>query len=78
MSTISLRLPDSLHDTVRRLAERDHVSLNQFITLALTEKVSALLTEDYLKDRAARADLAAFEAVLAKVPDAEPDPADRL
>ncbi len=78
MSTISLRLPDSLHDTVRRLAEKDHVSLNQFITLALTEKVSALLTEDYLQERASRADFEAFEAVLAKVPDIEPEPTDRL
>lgn len=78
MSTISLRLPDSLHETVRHLAERDHVSLNQFITLALNEKVSALMTEDYLRERAARADFSAFEAVLAKVPDIEPIPEDRL
>lgn len=78
MSTISLRLSDSLHETVRRLAEKDHVSLNQFITLALTEKVSALLTEDYLQERAARADFKAFDAVLAKVPDVETAPEDRL
>jgi len=77
MSTISLRLPNSLHETARQLAEKDHVSLDQFIALALTEKVSALMTEEYLQQRASRADLAAFEAVLAKVPSVEPILEDR-
>ena len=39
MSTISLRLPDSLHAKVRELAEKEHVSINQLITLAVAEKV---------------------------------------
>lgn len=38
MSTISLRLPDSLHKQVRKLAEQESVSINQLITLALAEK----------------------------------------
>lgn len=38
MSTISLRLPDSLHKQVRKLAEKENVSINQLITLALAEK----------------------------------------
>ena len=54
MSTISLRLPESLHATARNLAEREEISLNQFITLALAEKISALMTEEYLQQRAAR------------------------
>ncbi|MCB0162394.1 MAG: toxin-antitoxin system HicB family antitoxin, partial [Caldilineaceae bacterium] len=44
MSSLNLRLPDSLHDQVRELARQDNVSINQFITLAVAEKVSALLT----------------------------------
>lgn len=36
MSTISLRLPDSLHKQVRKLAEKESVSINQLTTLALT------------------------------------------
>ena len=43
MSTISLRLPDSLHKQVRKLAEKESVSINQLITLALAEKLSALM-----------------------------------
>ena len=78
MKTISVRLPDSLHETVRELARRDNVSINQFIALALAEKVSALKTEEYLKERAQRGDRAGFEAALARVPDVEPDDRDRL
>jgi len=78
MSTISLRLPDSLHETVRELAEKEHVSINHFIALAVSEKISALMTEEYLAERAKRGDRAKFEAALAKVPDVEPEEQDRL
>ena len=78
MSTISLRLPDSLHKSARELAQRENISINHLITLALAEKLSALLTEDYLKERAQRGNREAFEAAMAKVADADPDERDRL
>lgn len=78
MSTLSLRLPDYLHESVRSLAEQQGVSINQFITLAVAEKMSALMTEDYLNERGQRGSREKFEAVLAKVPDAEPEEYDRL
>jgi hypothetical protein len=37
-----LRLPPSIHDEAEELANRDGISLNQFITLALTEKLTRL------------------------------------
>lgn len=67
MSSLNLRLPDSLHNQVRELARRDNVSINQFIALAVSEKVSALMTVDYLKERASRGDRADFERVLDKI-----------
>ncbi|GJG89077.1 hypothetical protein tb265_42580 [Gemmatimonadetes bacterium T265] len=67
MSTISLRLPDSLHAQARALAKADHVSINQLVTTALAEKIAALLTVEYLEARAARGSRAAFDAVLAEV-----------
>jgi predicted DNA-binding ribbon-helix-helix protein len=76
MSTISLRLPNSLHKALRELAEKENVSINQLITLAAAEKVSALLTENYLAERATRGDRAKFETVLAKIPDVDPEPYD--
>ena len=78
MSTISLRLPDSLHGRLRDLAKQDEVSINQFITIAVAEKMSALLAGQYLTERAAHGDASAFRRVLAKVPRVAPDRRDRL
>ena len=78
MSTISLRLPDSLHKQVRRLAEKESVSINQLITLALAEKLSALMTEDYLEERAKRGSRKKFKRAMAKVPKVRPEVYDRL
>jgi len=76
MSTISLRLPESLHKRVRELAEQENVSINQFITVALAEKISALLTDEYLAERAKRGDRKKFEKALAKVKKVEPEEVD--
>ena len=78
MSTLSLRLPESLHKQIRELARREGISINQFISTAAAEKVSALLTVDYLEHRAQRTDRSKFEAVLARVPAVEPEERDRL
>ena len=78
MSSLSVRLPDSLHDKVRELARRDGVSINQFIATAVAEKASALLTVDYLEQRARRADADLLSRLLSRVPDVPPAPGDAL
>ena len=78
MSTISLRLPESLHESARALAEKENISINQLITLALAEKVSALMTEEYLGERAKRGSKRKFHKAMAKVADAEPEEHDKL
>lgn len=78
MGTISLRIPESIHKQVRELAKQDGTSINQFITTALAEKMSALLTEDYLKQRAQRGSREKFEKALSKVADIEPEERDTL
>jgi hypothetical protein len=62
----------------RNIASEDHISLNQFIASAVAEKISALTTETYLAQRAARGSSDAFRTALAKVPDVEPEEFDRL
>lgn len=52
--------------------------MNQFITLAVSEKMSALLTVDYLKERAERGSQKAFEEIMREVPDVEPEEYDKL
>jgi len=78
MSTLSLRLPDSLHDGVRKLAKKDNISINQFVATALAEKMSALTTEAYLIDRAKKGSKNQFEHVLSKVKSNTPDENDML
>ena len=78
MSTLSLRLPDSLHEEIKSLAKKEGISINQFISSAVAEKMSALLTEKYLEQRAKKGNKESFLAAMEKVPDAEPADEDRL
>ena len=56
-SNFALRLQPSLLEEARKLAEKEGVPLNQFINVAVAEKLSALRTESYFAERAARADV---------------------
>lgn len=78
MSTLSLRLPDSLHERARQLAEREGTSINQLIATALAEKISALDTVSYLEERAASGSREAFRKVLKRVPSVAPVAGDEL
>jgi hypothetical protein len=63
-STYPLRLPKSLKDEVVKVAKRDGTSVNQFIAMAVAEKISALETAQFFTERAKGADLDAFRAIL--------------
>jgi hypothetical protein len=78
VSALSIRLPESLHRKVREVAEREKVSINQMITLAVAEKLSALETEDYLGRRSKRASKTKFQRVLRKVSSKKPEVKDRI
>lgn len=78
MSTLSLRLPESLHKYARELAKKENISINQLVTLALAEKLAAIGAQDYLEKRAKRASEAKFDKAMAKVADVEPPDYDRL
>jgi predicted transcriptional regulator len=67
MSTLSVRLPDSLHNKIKKLSKKDNISLNQFIASAVTEKITAIETETYLSDRAKKGKLDKYLNVLSKV-----------
>jgi hypothetical protein len=62
--TYPLRLPRSLKDAVERLSREDGTSINQFVAAAVAEKVSALQTARFFKDRKARADFKAFDKIM--------------
>lgn len=67
MSTVSLRLPNFLHKEVKDIAKEEEISINQFITTALAEKISALKTQVYLEQRAARGNRKKFDRALSKI-----------
>ncbi len=78
MSNISLRLPDSLHKRIKKLAKKDNISINQFISSSVAEKISALETIDYLQLRAQKGNAREFKKVLMKVAEAKPEDYDKL
>lgn len=78
MSTLSLRIPNSLHEQIRQLAKQEGISINQFLASAAAEKMSALLTEKYIEARAKKASLKKFRNVLTKVSSSEPEEYDRI
>jgi hypothetical protein len=78
MSTVNVRMPDSLHAAAGDLARKAGVSVDQLIAAAVAEKVSAMAGPEWLSTRAARGDRAKFEAALSTIADVDPEPADRL
>ncbi len=80
MSSLNLRLLEWLHREVRELAQRDRVSINQFVVLAVAEKIAVLRTLDYIEQRGQRDSRERFDRELQKVAesDGEPCEADRL
>ena len=78
MSMISLRLPKSMYGDLKNVAKVEGVSMNQFVTIAIAEKIASLNTLNYLEKRAKRGSRDKLLAVLAKAPDVEPEEYDRL
>jgi hypothetical protein len=78
MSTLSVRLPNSLHRQLRELAEREGVSMNQLISSAVGEKLASLLTVEYLRERGDQGKRSAYERVLRRVRNVAPEEGDAL
>ena len=78
MGALNLRLPDSIHRHIKKIAKQEGVSINQFISTAVSEKVSAILTEEYLSARAGRAKEGALKSILDQVRDRPPLREDKL
>ena len=78
MSVLSLRLPNSIHRHIKEIASQEGVSINQFISSAVSEKISAISTEDYLVQRANKANSDEFTDILSNVPKRTPVIGDEL
>jgi len=78
VTQLSITIPDSIYNSVQALATQENISIDQFVALALGEKVSALMTEDYLLRRAQRGRRDKFLAVLDAAPNIDPIEEDRI
>ncbi len=79
-STYLLRLPASLKAAIAEISKEDGTSINQFITMAVAEKIAAMKTAEFFNARGAEADIEAARRLLRRdggqPPDAldQPDP----
>jgi hypothetical protein len=71
-SNVALRLQASLLDEARKVSEREGVALNQFINVAVAEKLSAIRTEEYFEERAHRANLPKIKQILKRAGKGKP------
>ena len=77
-SNYALRLLTSLKAEAEKVVAEEGTTLNQFINVAVAEKLAALRTARYFQERAARADLAVFDQLLARAGEEPPCPGDKL
>lgn len=78
MTALTVRLPNSVHQKIRELAERDEISVNQFIAAAVSEKMASVMTVDYLKQEAAKGNRSDFDYFLNLVPNEPPVASDEM
>ena len=71
LSTYPLRMPHSMRAGLERFSKQDGVSINQFVNVAVAEKLAMLQAEDFFQSRAANADVAAFDRLMSR-PGGEP------
>ena len=76
-STYPLRLPTSLKAAVREVSRKDGTSINQFVTTAVAEKLSAMRTADFFAEKGAEADVKAARRILRREGGKDPVPEDR-
>ena len=76
--TVTLRLPASTKAEAERLASEDGSSLNQFVTIAVAEKISSLRAAQFLAQRKGKADWVAFDRLMQRKGGTEPRPGDEI
>ena len=78
MSAFTIRLPNSVHESIKSLARKDGISVNQFIASAAAEKMASFQTLDYLRREAALGKREDFENFLKLVPDVPAQTGDHM
>lgn len=77
-SNYALRLLASLKAEAEKVAAEEGTTLNQFINVAVAEKLAALRTARYFEERAARAKPGTFDRLMQTAGDEPPRPGDAI
>lgn len=64
MSRLTLRLPNTLHNQIRALAEYENISINQYVVYALTRQVTQAYDVQEVPDKVIKEQRAAYIALL--------------
>ena len=78
MTALTIRLPNSVHESIKLLARKDGISVNQIIASAAAEKMASFQTLDFLRREAALGKREDFEQFLKRVPDVAAQTGDEL
>lgn len=78
LSTYPLRLPRSIRVGVEQFSKQDGISINQFVSIAVAEKLAMLQAEVYFSERSARADMDAFDRLMQRTGGEAPQPGDEM
>lgn len=78
MSTLTIQMPDGIAQQLREIAEKEGVTVDQLVASAAAEKLSALMTVDYLRERARRGKREDIIAFLDQSPAAPSMPGDEI
>jgi len=76
LTTYPLRLPRSIRAGLEKFSKQEGTSINQFVSIAVAEKLAMLQAEAYFRERAERADLAAFDRIMERGGGEPPRPGD--
>lgn len=75
---LNAKIPDSLYQQLQNLSEREDISLDQLVSIALSAQVSAWMTKDYLEEKSRLGNWNEFQEILSKVSNQEPEKHDQL
>lgn len=78
MSTLTINIPDGLAGRLRQIAEDQGITIDQLLSSAAAEKLSAIMTIEHLTERGHLGDRAGYQRFLDSSPDVPPLPGDEL
>ncbi len=78
MTIISTKIPETLFRQAKTIAEREDMTLDEFIALALAGQISSWNTGEVFNERAVKGDWQKARKILANAPDTEPEDFDKL